>query len=226
MSALVVGTLHGGERTEAGISEAYLSYRPMRTEKLRFSARAGLMWPPISLEHQGHDWHVADTVTPSAINSWVGEEIRPLAIEGTLGSSLGEHRLTATAALIAANDTSGTLLAFRGWALHDRKTIAFRRQPLPLLPEPIAQKQPRFTHPLLDVDSGFAPRPGYYAKLAWQPPLPVRLELFRYDNRADPEEVEPGHGVGLAHQLSTSSPRSQRWVRRRGSRSRRCRGGR
>src|SRR5262249_52318391 len=32
-------------------------------------------------------------------------------------------------------------------------------------------------------------RPGYYAKLAWQPPIPVRIELFRYDNRADPEAV-------------------------------------
>ena len=36
---------------------------------------------------------------------------------------------------------------------------------------------------------GFARRPGYYAKLAWQPPVPVRIELFRYDNRADPEDV-------------------------------------
>lgn len=32
-------------------------------------------------------------------------------------------------------------------------------------------------------------RPGYYAKLAWQPPVPVRVELFRYDNRANPQDV-------------------------------------
>jgi hypothetical protein len=37
------------------------------------------------------------------------------------------------------------------------------------------------------VGKGFAHRPGYYAKLSWQLPLPLRLELFRYDNRADPE---------------------------------------
>ena len=189
LSGLVVGTLHGGERTEAGISEAFLAYRPMRTEKLRFSARAGLMWPPISLEHEGHDWHVADTATPSAINSWVGEEIRPLAIEGTVSGSVGAHRLSATAAVMAANDTSGTLLAFRGWALHDRKTLAFRRHRLPILPGAIAEVQPRFTHPLLDVERGFARSPGYYAKVAWQPPAPVRLEVFRYDNGADPEAV-------------------------------------
>ena len=36
---------------------------------------------------------------------------------------------------------------------------------------------------------GFAHRPGYYAKLSWQPPIPVRIDLFRYDNRANPEDV-------------------------------------
>jgi len=161
----------------------------MRASGHRISVRAGLLWPPISLEHQGADWHVADTITPSAINSWIGEEVRPLALELTGSTTAGDHQLSATGAILAANDTAGTLLSFRGWALHDRTTLAFRRQPLPPLPEPIEYDQPRFTHPLLDVEPGFAHRPGYYAKLSWQPPVPVRIELFRYDNRADPEAV-------------------------------------
>jgi hypothetical protein len=189
LGATVVGSLQGGQRTEAGLSQAYLTFRPMRSGKLAFSARAGLMWPPVSLEHEGADWHVKDSITPSAINSWIGEEVRPVAVEGTLATSLGEHKLLATAALLAANDTSGTLLTFRGWALHDRTTLAFRRQPLPPLEYEIAGYQARFTHPLLDVHNGFAHRPGYYAKLVWQPPVPVRIELFRYDNRANPEDV-------------------------------------
>ncbi|MFL6751752.1 MAG: hypothetical protein ACJ8FL_00770 [Sphingomicrobium sp.] len=186
LSATVVGSLQGGQRTEAGLSQAYLSFRPLRGERLAVSARAGLMWPPVSLEHEGADWHVKDSITPSAINSWIGEEVRPAALEGTLATDLGAHKLRATAALIAANDTSATLLAFRGWALHDRTTFAFRRQPLSLDDE-LEEYQAPFTHPLLDVRSGFAHRPGYYAKLAWTPPVPVRFELFRYDNRADPE---------------------------------------
>ena len=133
LSATVVGSLQGGERTEAGLSQAYLTFKPMRGGKLAFSARAGLMWPPVSLEHEGADWHVRDSITPSAINSWIGEEVRPVAVEGTLAATLGEHKLRATAAMMAANDTSGTLLTFRGWALHDRTTLAFRRQPLPPL---------------------------------------------------------------------------------------------
>jgi hypothetical protein len=203
LSAVVVGTLQGGDRTEAGLSEAYLSFKPMRGQKVALSARAGLMWPPVSLEHEGADWHVKDSITPSAINSWIGEEVRPVALEGTLAADLGQHKLRATAAVFAANDTAGTLLAFRGWALHDRVTLAFRRQPLPPFEEEDQGYQPEFTHPLLDVAEGFADRPGYYAKLSWQPPIPVRFELFRYDNRADPEainaEVEWGWRTAFDH---------------------------
>ena len=189
VGAIVVGSVQGGDRTEAGLSQAYLTFRPMRSSKLAFSARAGLMWPPVSLEHEGYDWHVKDSITPSAINSWIGEEVRPVAAEATLSATFGEHKLRAAAALTAANDTSGTLLTFRGWALHDRTTLAFRRQPLPPLDDDVADFQAPFTHPLLDVHSGFAHRPGYYLKLAWQPPVPVRLELFHYDNRASPQDL-------------------------------------
>ena len=189
LSGTIVGSLQGGERTEAGLSEASLSFKPMRGSEVAFSARAGLMWPPISLEHEGADWHVRDSITPSAINSWVGEEVRPVAVEGTISANLGEHRIRATAAAMAANDTSGTLLSFRGWALHDRTTLAFNRWPLPPLGDEFTEAQAPFTHPLIDIHPGFAHRPGYYAKLAWQPPMPLRIELFRYDNRADPEDV-------------------------------------
>jgi hypothetical protein len=147
------------------------------------------MWPPVSLEHEGADWHVRDTITPSAINSWIGEEVRPAAIEGTVETEIGEQKLSATAAILAANDTAGTLLTFRGWAMHDRRTLAFNRQPLPPFEASDEGYQAHFTHPLLDVAPGFANRPGYYAKLAWSPPIPMRIELYHYDNRANPEWV-------------------------------------
>ena len=147
------------------------------------------MWPPVSLEHEGADWHVKDSITPSAINSWIGEEVRPSLLEATLAASLGEHKLRATAALMAANDTSGTLLTFRGWALHDRTTLAFIASRCLRWTMRSPNIRRRLPIPLLDIHGGFAHRPGYYAKLAWQPPVPVRLELFRYDNRADPEGV-------------------------------------
>jgi hypothetical protein len=188
LSGVVVGTINGGERTQAGVSQAYLAYRPMRSQGLAFSARAGLLWPPVSLEHEGLDWHVANSITPSAINSWIGEEVRPVALEGNLDASLGKQRIRATAAIMAANDTAGTLLTFRGWAFNDRKTLAFNRQPLPPLGPDFQGYQAPYTHPLIDLHKGFAHRPGYYAKLAWQLSIPVRIELFRYDNNANPED--------------------------------------
>jgi hypothetical protein len=189
LSATLVGSLQGGERAQAGLSQAYLSFRPMRSSSgTAWSARAGLMWPPVSLEHQGADWQVENSITPSAINSWIGEEVRPLALEGTIGTIAGQHKLRATAAVFAANDTSGTLLTFRGWALHDRTTLAFNRWPLPPLDGAIGGIQAPFTHPLIDLGSGFARRPGYYAKLSWQPPVAARIEVFRYDNRASPTD--------------------------------------
>lgn len=188
LGAVVVASLQGGERTDAGLGQAYLTFRPMRSSTIAFSARAGLMWPPVSLEHEGADWHVKDSITPSAINSWIGEEVRPIAIEGTVAANRGAHKFRATAALIAANDTAGTLLTFRGWALHDRTTIAFVSEPLPPLGA-LTGYQASFTHPLLDVGRGFARRPGYYVKLSWQPPVPLRIELLHYDNEANPEAV-------------------------------------
>src|SRR3954471_5228817 len=39
IGAVVVGALEGGQRTQAGLSQAYLTYRPMRSSKVAFSAR-------------------------------------------------------------------------------------------------------------------------------------------------------------------------------------------
>jgi hypothetical protein len=186
LSGTVVALAQGEGRTEAGLSEAYLTFKPLSDGRVRFSARAGLMWPPVSLEHGGGDWAVTETITPSAINSWIGEEVKVLGLEAGARTQLGEHSLSATAAIFDWNDTSATLLTFRGWALHDRKAMAFRKQPLPQLNSFIQYAQPRFTHPVLDLDPGAFHRPGYYAKLAWDLPIPVHIEAIHYDNNGDP----------------------------------------
>jgi hypothetical protein len=189
VSATVTATAQEKDGLEAGLSEAYLSFKPLAGGPVKFSARAGLMWPPVSLEHSGPDWVVTETITPSAINSWIGEEVKVIGFEASLSAHLGEHQFTATAAMFDVNDTAGALLAFRGWALHDVKALAFRKQPLPELNEFMEYGQPRFTHPVKEMDGAFLSRPGYYVKLAWQPPMPVRVEAIHYDNGSDPEAV-------------------------------------
>ena len=55
--------------------QAYATWRPVPHGETRFSVRAGLYWPEISLEHQGPAWQVADMGAPSialgeAIGRW------------------------------------------------------------------------------------------------------------------------------------------------------------
>ena len=189
VSATVTASYEGGPRSEAGISEALFTVKPVQHGPARVFARVGLLWPPVSLEHSGADWHVADTITPSAINRWIGEEVRPLALEANGSFDGPGGQVALTAAVFTANDTAGALLALRGWALHDRKTLVGRSQPLPLLSRSISRVQPQFTHPTIYLGEGFAQHPGYYLKLAWAPAAPFRVELFHFDNRADPEDL-------------------------------------
>lgn len=193
LTGTVVALAQGGgaieHRLDAGLSEAYVTYKPLGGGPVRLSARAGLMYPPVSLEHSGAQWAVTDTVTPSAIGSWIGEEVKVVGLEATISTHVGGHALALTLAGFDGNDTAGALLTYRGWALHDRKALAFRTQPLPPLNDFMGYVQPRFSHPLLDVDPGVLHRPGYYAKLTWQLPQALRIEALHYDNDGNPQAV-------------------------------------
>ena len=190
LSATIVGSVQQRNRLEAGLSEAYLSFKPLSDGRIKFSGRAGLMWPPVSLEHSGPEWAVRDTITPSAINSWIGEEVRFVGAEATVSTEIGGSRLSASAAIIDANDTAGALLAFRGWALHDVKALAWRKHPLPVLGSGIEDDQPRFTHPIKEIDGGFLKRPGWYVHAAWQWRAPIRIDASHYDNGSNPDAVD------------------------------------
>ena len=182
----VEGTLaasyQDGQDQPVDLIEAYATWRPVPRGATRFSVRAGMFWPQVSLEHEGPAWQVADMITPSAINSWIGEEVKVVGLEGTATHPLAGGRLSGTFGLFGFNDTAGTQLAFRGWALHDQKTGAFSREALPPLGPDMAGAQPPWTTPTLEVDH----RIGFYGRLAYQFVAPVTLEAFYYDNRGDP----------------------------------------
>ena len=182
----VAGTLAVAYQDEqdqpVDLIQAFATWRPVPRGATRFQVRAGLYWPEISLEHHGPAWQVSDMITPSAINSWVGEEVKVVGIEGTASRALAGGRLSGTVGLFGFNDTSGTLLAFRGWALHDQQTGAFSRTPLPPLGPDMEGAQPPWTTPTAEVDH----RVGYYARLEYQAIAPVTLSAFYYDNRGDP----------------------------------------
>jgi hypothetical protein len=181
-----------GQDKPVDISEAVLAFKPLMGGETRVSARAGLFWPPVSLEHSGPEWAVTDTITPSAINSWIGDEVKVGGAEATVATMVGNHRVAATVAAFGLNDTSGTLLAFRGWALHDQKATAFSLQPLPPLGAFLQRAQAPRTRPVIEIDN----RVGWYARLGWSPSDRFELQGLHYDNRGDPQASTPTNQWG------------------------------
>jgi hypothetical protein len=179
-SGLISATWQPDVSPEVGLSEAYLRFRS-NPAPVRFEARAGVFWPPISLEHEGSNWLVTDTITPSAVNSWVGEEVKVLGLEGKLETAFGEHELALTGATFLHDDMSGTLLSYRGWALHDVRVATNTDFPLPPLSASTAPYQAPHTSPFYEVDD----RVGFYGRADWRPPLPVAFDALYYDNRGD-----------------------------------------
>ena len=186
LGAVVAAVAQDGQQHPIDLSEAYLTYKPMPSGIWHLSARAGLFWPPVSLEHGGAEWAVRDSLTPSAINGWIGEEVKVVGAEASAATMIGNQRLTITGALFGFNDTAGTLLAFRGWALQDEKATAFGKQPLPPLSPFWNQFQDHVAQPIFEQDD----RVGWYVKLTWRPPGPFELQAFHYDNRGDPQAVD------------------------------------
>lgn len=172
------------QENEVDLLEAFLTFIPQRSGNVSFSAKAGLYWPEISLEHAtGGAWSTVHTITPSAINSWIGEEVKVVGAEVSMMATIGKSDFSATAGLFGFNDTSGTLLSFRGWALHDMKATAFGHFDLPPLNDFIVHLQEDRTRSLIELDN----RVGFYGRLEWRPPVPVTINAFYYDNRGNPE---------------------------------------
>lgn len=183
---------NGEQDDEFDLVEAYATYRAPPFKAGRFKARAGMFFPPVSLEHEQNAWRTVYSITPSAINTWIGEEVLVAGAEATFGRSIGEHKISATGAAFGFNDTSGTVLSWRGWALHDLKTAAFSDWPLPdrplgLFPTVFSFQAPR-TEPFREVDG----RVGYYYRVDWRAPRIVALNVFRYNNRGDGTSAEKG----------------------------------
>jgi hypothetical protein len=160
------------------INEAYLTLRAPPMAFGRAELKAGIFYPPVSLEHTGTGWTTPDMLSGSAINSWIGEEVLVRGVEGTFRHDFGEHEVSATAAVFGWNDTAGTLLSFRGWALHGLTTGLDTEWKLPTLSPFMRSRQYDGTTPVLELDH----RPGYYGRLAWRPPAPISLSVVHYDN--------------------------------------------
>jgi hypothetical protein len=174
------------DKNPIDLTEAYLEYRPYPRGGLRTRVRLGAFYPPMSLESRALGWETPYTITPSAISSWIGEEIRTIGLEGQidwLGTRLGhDFDLQLTAAVFGWNDPAGTMLGAHGFAFHDRQTTLFGRVGAPQ-PDPEFAKKELFH----EIDD----RPGYYVGAQVRYLDRAVLNVLHYDNRADPTAELP-----------------------------------
>ncbi len=183
---LEVSAWDGDDKNPLDLTEAFLEWRPYPRSGFRSRVRLGAFYPPMSLESRARGWETPYTITPSAISSWIGEEIRTVGLEGQvdwLGTRLGHaFDLQFTAALFGWNDPAGTMIAAHGFGLHDRQTTLFGRVGAPQTYPELAKKE--LFHEIDD-------EPGYYvgAQVRWRDR--VILNALHYDNRADPAAEAP-----------------------------------
>jgi hypothetical protein len=107
-----------GRRGRAGIPEAYAELN-LRPKEDRLRVRAGAMFLPSSRENVDALWENPYSITSSALNSWLGEEFRPIGVD----VSYFRRRAFAGATLFRGNDTFGAIPPARGWSLGDHWTL-------------------------------------------------------------------------------------------------------
>jgi hypothetical protein len=174
-----------------GLTEAWLGYRRAIDNASELSLRAGLFFYPSSQENIDPLWGSPYTLSYSAINSWFGEEFRPLGLDLAWRRFLASGaELSLGGTIFGGNDTLGTLLAWRGWSMHDRLSVYGERLALPpvfsLEPDRyfgLSQRSFRTTAFGSDLDR----RPGYAVRLRAEQPGRLNGQLAWVDNRGDRE---------------------------------------
>jgi hypothetical protein len=170
----------GDDKNPLDLTEAYVEYRPYPRAGFRSRVKLGAFYPPMSLENRAQGWETPYTITPSAISTWIGEEIRTIGLEGQLdwlGTRTGHAvDLQLTGAIFGWNDPAGVMLALHGFAFDDRQTTLFGRVGRP---GATATPDRELFH---EVDH----RPGYYAGAQARYLDRAVLNVLHYDNRADP----------------------------------------
>lgn len=174
-----------------GLVEVFVDYRVATSSSSELGLRGGVFFPPTSFENVDERWGSPYTLTFSAINSWVAEEARDLGLETRWSHQGTRGRFTVGVAALGGNDTSGTLLAWRGFSLHDRVTVIAEVLPLPPLAGlaeggGFAIQRDDGTRPIgRDLDG----RLGWSARVAWRDDergWNTRVRVA--DNRGDREE--------------------------------------
>jgi len=177
-------------------TQAFLEWRPVPRSATRYRLKAGFFYPRISLENVDAGWSSPYTLSSSAINTWIAEEIRTVGAEISMSrrpeSLGGAHVFALDVAAFVGNDPAGSMLAWKGWSVHNRQSRINDELPLPPLPliQPgqMFEAQDPFVAPFREIDG----RAGYYLNAEWRYGSRFLIRAMHYDNRADPTIIEDG----------------------------------
>ncbi len=181
---------HGiARRKGSGLIEAYVDLqKDFGANNLRL--RTGQFFLPTSRENTDRMWSSPYTISFSALNTWIGEEMRPLGTELQWQRLTSNAVVTLAAGVFRGNDTMGALLGWRGWSIGNRLSTSGEVLPLPPLfslrdPNGFADQRRDGTKPFgSDLDG----RTGVTARARISLPERAVLQFARVDNRGDREE--------------------------------------
>lgn len=209
----VINTYTDGEE-HIGFTQAYFQYKPLSASKIKFKSKIGMFYPAMSIENTSEGWLSPYTYTQSAINSWIGEELRTLGGEISWFSNGRKRRSPwsweANLGLFKGNDPLGTLLTWRGFAMHDRQSLHHDRVEFAPIPSVININElgsPTWLDPFTEIDGKW----GAYVGVHLSYLRTSNARYYFYDNRANPEAINKDrlyawhtkfHSLALQHQFN------------------------
>jgi hypothetical protein len=187
----------------AGVVEAFVEVHGDT-----WRVRAGQFFLGTSRENTDPLWTSRYAQTFSALNTWIGEELRPVGVDVQWSPSF-YGSIGATA--FRNNDTSGALLAWRGWSVGSRITVYDEVLPLP----PLTTLRTRFSDQRRDGTVPFERdldgRTGFAVRGRVQLPERASLQIAHIDNEGDRREYRGEYAWRtrfdvISAEAGTSSP--------------------
>lgn len=189
ISARLHAQWHAKPEAGLAVTEAWINWAPLPVAGYRLRGRLGYFYPQMSLENTDTAWTSPYSSTFSAINSWLAEEIRTRGAELNISRPgrffKSNHSWSAVAGAFQGNDPAGTILAWRGFALHNVQTGLGERvrfADYPSLRSGPLEMQNAWVEPSRELDH----RIGYYVGVHWQYLQDTRARAYFYDNQGDP----------------------------------------
>ncbi|MCK5881237.1 MAG: hypothetical protein KAG18_05120, partial [Sinobacterium sp.] len=181
---------YADERESGGIVEAKLRYIQPINDSQRLLFTAGQFFLPTSMENTDNFWDSPYTISWSSLNSWLGEEFRPIGFDADYSFRFdNKTKLNFAATAFKGNDSGGALISWRGFSYGNNLVYLTETVPLPDIISlddggMYDKQQDEGTKPFAeDLDGNW----GYALRAALGEPGNYQLKLTAIDNRGDGE---------------------------------------